>query len=223
MGSPRAALTPLASGTLTAREAGLIGCRTCARVWPAGTSTCARCGAPVESRDEGSVERVWAWLAAGLVLYVPANVYPMLKTAAITGAQQNTIVGGAIELVRHGNYVIAAIVFGASIMVPISKFVLIAYLALLIRSPRRAGTHRDNRFYEFVEFIGRWSMIDVFVVAILSALVQLGAVATIHPGVAAASFAASVACTMLAAQSVDPRMIWDRPEPAAPDMRLQEE
>lgn len=208
---------PLDRPALTAHEAGLVGCQSCGRVWPKGTPECRRCGATLTSPTRATLQPVWAWLVAGLILYVPANLLPMLRTATLTGHTENTILGGVIELVRHHNYGVALIVFVASIVVPVGKFLAISYLALIVRSE---GTHVSNHrrliMYEIVEFIGRWSMIDVFVVAILSALVQLGLVASIHPGPAAISFALSVAFTMLSAQSFDPRLIWQHPA-AAPE------
>lgn len=197
---------------LTARDAGLVGCTRCGRVWPQAQARCGRCGARLHPVGEGGLQRVWAWWVAGLVLYVPANLYPMLRTATLTGHSENTIVGGAIELARHGNWGVAGIVFVASIVIPLAKFFAIAFLALTVGNEERLGGHRHLRLFEVVEFIGRWSMIDVFVVAILSALVQLGFVASIHPGPAAAAFALSVAFTMLSAQSFDPRLIWRGPQ-----------
>ncbi|MCB1400372.1 MAG: paraquat-inducible protein A [Rhodobacteraceae bacterium] len=195
----------------TAHDCGLIGCTSCGRVWPQGTARCARCGAPLSPVDSAGLQKVWAWLIAGIIFYIPANLYPMLRTSTITGSQENTILGGVVELVAHHNYGVAAIVFLASIMIPLAKFLAISYLALAVGHENRAGGHRHLWLYEVVEFIGRWSMIDVFVVAILSALVQLGFVASIHPGPAAVSFALSVAFTMLSAQSFDPRLIWRGP------------
>lgn len=195
----------------TAFDSGLVGCTRCGRVWPLHTAHCGRCGARLRAVGEGGLQRVWAWWWAGLVLYVPANLYPMLRTSTLVGTQENTIVGGAIELARHGNWGVAGIVFLASIVIPLAKFFAIAYLALEVGHEAKQGGHRHLRLFEVVEFIGRWSMIDVFVVAILSALVQLGLVASIHPGPAAAAFALSVAFTMLSAQSFDPRLIWRGP------------
>ncbi|KFE35201.1 paraquat-inducible protein A [Thioclava atlantica] len=197
---------------LTATDAGFTGCTRCGRVWPREDSHCGRCGAKLHTVDRHGLQAVWAWWLAGLIFYIPANFYPMLLTQTLTGEQKNTIVGGAIELWRHHNYGVALIVFGASVLIPIGKFIAIAYLALAVGNERRRGGHPHLHLYEVVEFIGRWSMIDVFVVAILSALVQLGFVASIHPGPAAASFALSVAFTMLSAQSFDPRLIWRGPE-----------
>ena len=197
---------------LTAHRAGLVGCRGCGRVWPEHTDICGRCGAPLTPPDRRSLQAVWAWWLAGLIFYIPANVLPMLRTQTflgLAGNTESTILGGVVELMHYGNYGIAAIVFVASIVVPIGKFVVIAWLARVAGKPASIeAAHTRLRALEAVEFIGRWSMIDVFVVAILSALVQLGFVASIHPGPAAVSFALSVAFTMLSAQSFDPRLIW---------------
>lgn len=196
----------------TAHRMGLVGCRCCGRVWPEGQARCRRCGTRLVAPDRRSLQPVWAWLIAGMIAYVPANLLPMLSTRTFLGLQGNTeatILRGVVELAKYGNYGVAAIVFVASIVVPLAKFVTIAWLALV--AGRRADTTAARRrlvAYQVVEFIGRWSMIDVFVVAILSALVQLGFVASIHPGPAAVCFALSVAFTMLSAQSFDPRLIW---------------
>jgi len=197
------------SDILTARRAGLVSCTRCARVHPGGHRVCTRCGAALHSRAPQSLQRVWAWLVAGLIAYIPANTYPMLLTNTLVEHSESTIVGGVFELIHHGAIGIAVIVFVASVVIPVAKFVAVGFLAYSVQSRSGVGGHSRHRLYEAVEFIGRWSMIDVFVVAILSALVQLGAVASINPGPAAVSFALSVAFTMLAAQSFDPRMIWD--------------
>lgn len=197
---------------LTAHRAGLIGCRSCGRAWPDAQAHCARCGARLVPPDRRGLQAVWAWWFAGLIMYVPANVFPMMKTRTFAGLQGNseaTILEGVMELIHHGSYDIAIIVFVASIIVPIAKFACIAWLAIVAGRPASVEqAHTRLKVFEVVEFVGRWSMIDVFVVAILSALVQLGFVASIHPGPAAASFALSVAFTMLSAQSFDPRLIW---------------
>ncbi|WP_188129698.1 paraquat-inducible protein A [Roseivivax sediminis] len=194
---------------LTAREAGLVACRSCARVWTPDHARCGRCGARLQSRDPGSLQRVWAWWIAGLTCYVPANLYPMLITDTLLHESANTIVGGAVEIASHGSYGIAAIILIASVLIPVGKFLAIAFLAITARHGSRVDPGKRQHLYEIVEFIGRWSMIDVFVVAILSALVQLSSVASIHPGSAALTFALSVIFTMLSAQSFDSRLIWD--------------
>jgi paraquat-inducible protein A len=196
----------------TARAAGLVACTRCTRVWPQGTATCTRCGSTLQSRDTSSLSRVWAWWVAGVMAYIPANIYPMLQTRTLLFTQEDTIVGGAIELARHGNFGIAVVILVASVVIPIAKFLCIAYLALSIRRGTHDTAAARQQMYEIVEYIGRWSMIDVFVVAILSSLVQLNVVAAINPGVASLAFALSVIFTMLSAQAFDARLIWDRIE-----------
>ena len=197
---------------LTARAAGLVGCEVCGKVADVGRTQCARCGAALHSRKASSEQRVWAWLLVGLMCYIPANLLPMLVTSTLGRTTTSTIGGGVIELVHHHAYGVAAIVAIASIVIPVSKFLIIGYLTLSFRHPVSMSLHGRTRLYEVVEFIGRWSMIDVFVVAILTALVQLGFIASIEPGLAAVFFALSVAFTMLSAQAMDPRLIWDSEE-----------
>ncbi|MGX9855865.1 paraquat-inducible protein A [Limimaricola variabilis] len=194
----------------TAREAGLVACTRCTRVWPMGTKRCGRCGKTLVSRDTHSLSRVWAWWAAGLLCYFPANLYPMLRTQVLFQVSEDTIVGGAIELAKQGAPFVAIIILIASVAIPIGKFAAIAWLATSVRRGSRTPPQSRHRLYEIVEYIGRWSMIDVFVVAILTALVQLNLAASIKPGPAALAFALSVIFTMLSAQAFDPRLIWDR-------------
>ena len=194
---------------ISARQAGLVACQRCGQVHALDTQVCKRCEGALQSRDVQSLQRVWAWLIAGIIAYIPANIYPMLLTSTLIERSESTIIGGVVELVEYGSYVIAAIVFIASVMIPLGKFIAIAYLAISVQRAWQDRQHQRHRAYEVVEFIGRWSMIDVFVVAILSALVQLETIATINPGIAAVSFALSVIFTMLAAQAFDSRLIWD--------------
>ncbi|WP_102108239.1 paraquat-inducible protein A [Oceaniglobus roseus] len=198
--------------TVTARGSGLVACTRCSRVWPADRDICGRCHAPLQSRDPTALSRVWAWMAVGIICYIPANLYPMLLTQTLLSTSKSTIIGGAIELIHHGAVGIAIIIIVASVLIPMGKFVAIAYLALSLKHQVKLSAAARHRLYEYVEFIGRWSMIDVFVVAILSSLVQLSAVAAINPGPAAITFALSVIFTMLSAQSFDPRSIWDAEE-----------
>ncbi|MGB3554636.1 MAG: paraquat-inducible protein A [Jannaschia sp.] len=205
------------NAALTALDAGLVGCRHCTRTSPMGTPTCPRCGARLVSRDPTSLQRVWAWWLAGLLFYIPANLYPMLITSTVGRASEATIVGGVIELAHHGAWAVAGIVFFASVIIPVGKFLAIAYLALAVRRPHGHRPGTLLHLFELVEWIGRWSMIDVFVVAILVALVQFNLIATINPGIAAVCFALSVVFTMLSALSFDSRAIWDRIETLTDD------
>jgi paraquat-inducible protein A len=203
----------LPEGLKTARERGLVGCTRCTRPSRIGTRICPRCGSPLRSRDPLSLQKVWAWWLVGLGCYIPANLYPMLETRTLVSSQSDTIVGGAIDLASHGNLGVAIIILIASVLIPVGKFVIVAGLAIGVRHGPQISDHRRHLLYEVVEYIGRWSMIDVFVVAILSSLVQLQALATITPGWASLFFALSVIFTMLSAQSFDSRLIWD----SAPD------
>ncbi|XDB00307.1 paraquat-inducible protein A [Sulfitobacter sp. LCG007] len=194
---------------LTAKEMGLVACTRCSQVWPMGTGRCGRCGHVLASRDQHSLQKVWALLIVGLMTYIPANLYPMLQTRTLFHLQENTIVGGAIELMDYGNYGVALIILFASVAIPIGKFVAIAYLAISVRHHWTASKRQRHLLYEVVEYIGRWSMIDIFVVAIMSSLVQLNTLVAVNPGRASLYFAMSVIFTMLSAQAFDSRLIWD--------------
>lgn len=198
---------------LSARAQGLAACPRCAKVWPIETVTCGRCGAHVESRDPHALQKVWAWWIAGVMCYVPANLYPMLSTRTLLSIDESTIIGGAVDLAHHGAYGIALVILVASVAIPMVKFFAIAFLALTVQRVTRTSQHQRLGLFELVEYIGRWSMIDVFVVAILSSLVQLNTLASINPGPASLFFALSVIFTMLSAQSFDPRLIWDGVSP----------
>lgn len=195
----------------SARSRGMLACTRCGAVWSieAEGEKCGRCGHTLHSRDIKSVQKVWAWWFAGVMAYIPANLEPMLKTRTLVMESEATIVEGAFELIHHGDIPVALIILIASVGIPVAKFAAIAYLAFSVTRQAKMSSHRRQHLYELVEYIGRWSMIDVFVVAILSALVQLNAAAQISPGPAALTFALSVIFTMLSAQSFDSRMIWD--------------
>lgn len=197
---------------LTARAAGLVGCGVCGNVSPPGPQKCPRCGEDLHSRAPRSLERVWAWWIAGLIAYIPANLYPMLRTQFLGSKTDSTIVGGVVDLLHHGSYAVGGIVFFASVVIPVSKFLAIGYLAISIGRHSNLSYHQRTILYEVVEFVGRWSMVDVFVVAILTALVNLGFIMAFQPGIASVFFALSVAFTMVSALSLDPRLIWDDAE-----------
>ena len=175
-----------------------------------GRARCGRCGDRLRSRDPEGLQRVWAWWLAGVVAYVPANLLPMLETRVLFEAHDATIVGGAVALAAEGAWFVAGIVIFASVGIPVAKFVAIAWLALSVQRGSQRGRHRRLHLYEVVEFIGRWSMIDVFVVAITAALVQLNVLVYARPGPASIAFALSVVFTMLSARAFDSRLIWDR-------------
>ena len=199
-----------AAAVVTARESGLIACTTCGKVWSPEAEICGHCETPLITRPAQGLSPVWAWLVAGILLYIPANMWPMLITRTLGREDASTILGGVVELTQLGSYGVAFIVFFASIVIPVAKFAAIAVLALAVRHEIAMSQTRLTHLYEVVEFIGRWSMIDIFVVATLAALVQLGFLASLAPRPAAACFALSVTFTMLSAKAFDTRLIWDR-------------
>lgn len=204
--------TGSSEAVLTARSAGYVACLHCGQVWPPEQEQCPHCGSELHSRYPKSMQRVWAWWFAGLITYFPANLYPMMVIDSLASKSSSTILEGVVELTHHHAYFVAIVVFVASIVIPTLKFIAVGYLAYAVQRPVPTSKHVLHKLYEVVEFIGRWSMIDVFVVAILSALVHLGTVVDIFPGIAAVSFALTVIFTMLSALSFDPRLIWDRLE-----------
>ncbi len=193
----------------TARDEGLVGCQRCAKVWPMQTRRCGRCGARLVSRANKSLATVWFFWALGVIAYVPANIWPMLETRLLLTSSDDTIIEGAIKLFAHGSFGVAAVILLASVVIPLAKFAAIAWLAMSVQHRLPSPAKWRHRVYEAVEFVGRWSMIDVFVVAILSSLVQFSVLANVKAGPAALAFALSVIFTMLSALSFDSRMIWD--------------
>lgn len=186
----------------------LARCHSCGRVEPVGSEHCPRCHAPLHLRKPESLQRTIALTIGAVILYLPANLLPVLRVqSTLKGAQQNTILGGVVQFWQNGDYLVALIIFCASVMIPILKVLAIAALCWAARfgSWPRAMT----RLYRVTDYIGRWSMVDVFVVAILVGVVQLGGVMTINAGEGALAFAGVVVLTMLAAHAFDPRLIWD--------------
>jgi paraquat-inducible protein A len=199
----------------TARSEGLVGCQRCAKTWPLGEERCGRCGAKLASRAYRSLGTVWFFWALGVIAYVPANIWPMLETRLLLTTSDDTIIEGALKLLGHGSVAVALVILLASVVIPLAKFGAIAWLALSVQHRLPSCPKWRHRVFEAVELIGRWSMIDVFVVAILSSLVQFSILANVKPGPAALAFALSVIFTMLSALSFDSRMIWDLDDAAA--------
>ena len=170
---------------------------------------CPRCGSAVAPRKPDSLSRTWALLLAGFVLYIPANLLPVMTIVSFGQQQTSTILGGVIELAQAGMWPIAGIVFLASIAIPVLKLVSLTLIAASVHWRWSWRPAERTRLYRIVEGIGRWSMIDVFMVSILVALVNLGVLAQVEPDLGAAFFCAVVIITMFAASSFDPRLIWD--------------
>lgn len=173
-----------------------------------GAHRCQRCGKRHWLHRVSRLQLTWALLLTALLLYVPANIYPIMTTHTLVGGEGQTIAGGVLQLIAMGSWPIALVIFMASIVIPLTKIGALAWLCLC----SRYGLHQSNavqaRLFRYTERIGRWSMIDVFVVSVLAALVQAGAFLSIEPGPAAVSFAAVVILTMLAAETFDTRLLW---------------
>jgi paraquat-inducible protein A len=203
----------------TARKAGLIGCHSChlvCRVPRLGEDRhmhCPRCGAALHQRKPNSIARTWALLIAALVFYIPANVLPITTVVSLGRAQSDTIISGVIYFLYSGSWPIALVIFVASVLVPLLKLLILGFLVISVQSRSLRRQKDRTRLYRITEAVGRWSMVDIYVVTILVALVNLGALASIQAGPAAPFFAAVVVITMFAAISFDPRTIWDLEEP----------
>ena len=193
----------------TARSLGLARCHDCSLLVDARQPVCPRCGARLHLRKPDSLGRTTALVLAALILYLPANLLPITVTTAIGTRQADTILSGVIYFMQTGSWEIASVIFIASVFVPLAKLVILILLLVSVRFRWRWRPRDRTVLYRLTELVGRWSMVDIYVVTILVALVRLGAVATIEAGPAAVYFAAVVVLTMFAAESFDPRLIWD--------------
>ncbi|CAJ0810165.1 hypothetical protein LMG19087_00687 [Ralstonia wenshanensis] len=182
---------------------------------------CPRCMSPMHVRKPDSLARCWALLIAAAAMYLPANLLPVMITDTLLGTQQDTIMSGIVYLWTSGSWHLAIIVFIASFLVPLAKLGILAVLCLSVQQRGRWNPRLRTRLYALVEIIGRWSMLDVFVVTLLAGLVHLSTLAIIKPGPGVGPFAAVVVLTMFAARCFDPRLIWDvidEPDPEETDV-----
>lgn len=202
----------------TAAGASLLNCHTChqlsrAQRLPTGCrQICPRCGTKLHFRKPNSMMRSWALTLTALILYIPANVLPIMTVISYGNGTPDTILSGVLHLISAGMYPIALLIFFASIIVPFVKLIAISFLLISIHKKSSRHPRERTLMYRITEYIGRWSMLDIFVIAFLSALVKLGTIATITPGPGALSFAGVVVTTIFAAMSFDPRLIWDAME-----------
>ncbi|MFK7604968.1 MULTISPECIES: paraquat-inducible protein A [unclassified Pseudomonas] len=201
---------------MRAIDAGILTCTECHELNKqdpeTDEQTCTRCGALVHARRPDSLKRTWALLLTSAILYIPANLLPIMTINSLGQGSPSTIMAGVIELVQHGMIPIAAVVFIASILVPTFKLVGIALLLFSVQRHQPLSARQRIIMYRFIEFIGRWSMLDIFVIAILVAVVNFGRIASVEANLGAVAFASVVVLTMLAAVTFDPRLIWDNTE-----------
>ncbi|MEZ4524440.1 MAG: paraquat-inducible protein A [Desulfobacterales bacterium] len=203
------------AGSLTAKDANLISCTVCHLLCRMpdrkknAALTCPRCGAVLHSRKPASLSRTWALLAAACIFYIPANVLPITTVTTLGQPQSDTIISSVIYFIRTGMWPIAAVIFTASILVPLLKLLILIYLLTSVHGGWIKRREDRTRLYRITEAVGRWSMVDIYVVTILVALVNLGSLASVQAEAGAVFFGAVVVITMFAAMSFDPRLIWD--------------
>lgn len=208
-------LPDLPPGARTAREAALVTCLSCHRLSARGKHRrCPRCGATLRTRKPESRQRTWALLATAVILYIPANLLPVMRVVSLGKVQADTIMGGILYFARTGSWHLALIIFTASVVVPILKISILSYLLVAEYRGSTWNPLQRARLYRLTEMVGRWSMVDIFVVTLMVAMVELGNLASIAPGPGSVAFALMVVATMLAALTFDPRLLWDRLEPA---------
>ena len=197
----------------SASAMGLYACHTCALVSQpcadGGSAQCPRCGSLLRHRKPASISRTWALLITAYILIIPANLLPIMQTGSLFGSQRDTIMSGVIYLWTSGSWALALLVFFASVVVPLAKLFALSYLLLTVQRQSPHRRHQRTKLYHLLKFIGRWSMLDIYVVTLLVALVQLQSLATITAAPGALAFGAVVVITMLASMTFDPRLIWD--------------
>ena len=203
----------MTAAALTATQAGLVSCETCRLLSrpadPAEPGHCPRCAARLEWRRHHSIQYTWALVIAAAICYIPANVLPVLTTNALGSSDSDTIIGGVVFLYTSGSWPLALIVLVASVIVPLGKLVALAYLLITVQRGSLGSSRERARLYRMVGLVGRWSMLDVFVDTFTVALVQLQPLMSVEPGPGVLFFAGVVVLTMIAAESFDPRLVWD--------------
>ncbi|ALR76230.1 membrane integrity-associated transporter subunit PqiA [[Enterobacter] lignolyticus] len=200
---------PLRVGVSGLRQ-GLRSCPCCTAILPVENSVCPRCQTKGTARRKHSLQWTMALLMTSIILYLPANIMPIMITDLLGNQLPSTIIAGVILLWSEGSYPVAMVIFIASIMVPTLKMLAIGWLCWNANGNGERDSERMHLIYEVVEFVGRWSMIDVFVIAVLSALVRMGGLMNIYPAMGAVMFALVVVMTMFSAMTFDPRLLWDR-------------
>ena len=195
----------------------LVSCEACGLAQHKPSSdeamTCSRCGSRIHERKPNSISRTWALVITAYVLIIPANLMPVMATGSLFGTENDTIFGGVLYLWESNSEVLAIILFCASIVIPFSKLFALTFLLISVQRHSTWNPVFRAKLYRAVELVGRWSMIDVYVATMLTALVQFGSLMSIRAGVGAIAFASVVVITIFAAKSFDPRLIWDNAKP----------
>jgi paraquat-inducible protein A len=192
---------------------GLVSCESCGLLSrPVDINEpgqCPRCGEELALRKHNAIQRTWAFIIAALICFIPANLLPVMVSTTLVGSEDDTIISGVVLLYKTGSWHLALIVLIASIVIPLAKIMALAYLLVTVQRRSIKERHERLKLYRLVEFVGRWSMLDVFVITFTVALIQLQPLMSIKPGAGVLFFAAVVVLTMIGAENFDPRLIWD--------------
>ena len=197
----------------TALREGFVSCEACGLLSrPAGAEEpgeCPRCGGELEFRRRDAVQRTWAFVLAAAICYLPANILPVMRTTTLTSEEPDTIISGVVYLYTSGSWYLALILLIASVMIPLAKLAALVYLLVTVHRGSVRNNRERARLYRVLEIIGRWSMVDVFVATFVVALIQLRPLMSVAPEPGVLFFSAVVILTIFAAESFDPRLIWD--------------
>jgi len=202
----------------TGRDAGLVLCHNCHKIIPYASLTpgeknfCPRCGEQFHLRKKDSIDRSWALIVAALILTLPANLLPIMSVSSLGGTTRSTIIDGVIRFFQEGSYGIGLIILTASVLVPLFKITGISLILISIDRQWTSRLRHKASIFRFIQFVGRWSMLDIFVIALLCSLVRFDSLSSVDTAPAALYFSAVVLCTMFAAISFDPRLLWDSAE-----------
>lgn len=209
------------------REAGLLLCQSCHKItllpprdqqenqWENQKMSCPRCGELLHIRKENSIDRSWALIVAALLLTLPANLLPIMSVSKLGSVTQSTIIDGIILFFQEGSYGIGLVILTASVLVPLFKITGMSLILISIHNQWTTWLRHKALMFRFIQFVGRWSMLDIFVIALLCSLVRFGSLSSVDTAPGALYFSAVVLCTMFAAISFDPRLLWDSAEQGA--------
>lgn len=184
-------------------------CHLCGHLQDAQAAECTQCGAKISQRIQYSLMLTWGYAIAATLFLIPANLLPMMVVTSLGSDEGSTIIEGVVYFLEHGEYGLGAVIFIASVAVPVFKLVVIFYLLLIVQFKQQSRALNGTKLFHFIHIIGKWSMLDIFVVALMVSMVQFQALATIQTGGAAIAFAAAVLFTIIATEKFDPRLMWD--------------
>jgi paraquat-inducible protein A len=185
-------------------------CLHCEHISDASMQQCPICDEPLHQRKKNAIERTWALSLAALFFFIPANIFPIMKTVTLIGYENSTILDGIFYFFEHGEYFVGIVIFIASVFVPILKLIILFFLLHSVKTKSRWNLIQKNKLYKMIHIIGKWSMLDIFVIGIMISMVQFGELAQVTTGFAATSFATMVILTILATESFDTRLLWDK-------------